>query len=121
MKRNFLLLGLAVLTLASFSRIDSDKKYIKRTAIVEQSTDGEKLIAKSDCVGCHKLDKKLIGPAYLDIAKKYPNTDKNVNYLTDKVIKGGSGVWGTMPMSAHSSLKKEDAKSMVKYILSLKK
>jgi cytochrome c len=121
MKRNFLLLGLAVLTLASFSTIDSDKKYIKRTAIVEQSNDGEKLIAKSDCVGCHKLDKKLIGPVYLDIAKKYPNTDKNVNYLADKVIKGGSGVWGTMPMSAHSALKKEDAKSMVKYILSLKK
>ncbi len=120
MKRNFLLLGLAVLTLASFSTIDSDKKYIKRTAIVEQSNDGERLIAKSDCVGCHKLDKKLIGPAYTEIAKKYPNNDKNVNYLAGKIIKGGSGVWGTMPMSAHSSLKKDDAKSMAKYILSLK-
>jgi cytochrome c len=120
MKRNFLLLGLAVFTLASFSTIDSDKKYIKRTAIVEQSNDGERLIAKSDCVGCHKLDKKLIGPAYTEIAKKYPNNDKNVNYLAGKIIKGGSGVWGTMPMSAHSSLKKDDAKSMAKYILSLK-
>lgn len=121
MKRTYLLLGLAVLTLASFSTIDSDKKYIKKTTIEVQANDGEKLIAKSDCVGCHKLDKKLIGPSYLDIAKKYPNTDKNINSLADKVIKGGSGVWGTMPMSAHSSLKKEDAKSMVKYILSLKK
>jgi cytochrome c len=121
MKRTYLLLGLAAFTLASFSKIDSDKKYIKKTNIEVQSNDGEKLIAKSDCVGCHKLDKKLIGPAYLDIAKKYANTDKNINSLADKVIKGGSGVWGTMPMSAHSSLKKEDAKSMVKYILSLKK
>jgi cytochrome c len=108
MKRNFLLLGLAVLTLTSFSKIDGNKKYIKKTAIV-------------DCVGCHKLDKKLIGPSYLDIAKKYPNNDKNVTYLVNKIIKGGSGVWGTMPMSAHSSLKKEDAKSMAQYILGLKK
>ena len=121
MKRTFLLFGLAMLTLTSFSRIDSYKKYIKKTTIEVQSNDGEKLIAKSDCVGCHKLDKKLIGPAYLDIAKKYPNTDKNINSLADKVIKGGSGVWGTMPMSAHSSLKKEDAKSMAQYILGLKK
>ena len=109
------------MTLASFSTIDSDKKYIKKTAVVEQSNDGERLIAKSDCVGCHKLDKKLIGPSYVEIAKKYPNNDKNVTYLVGKIIKGGSGVWGTMPMSAHSALKKEDAKSMVKYILSLKK
>ena len=121
MKRNFLLLGLAVFTLTSFSKIDGDKKYIKKTAIVEQTNNGEKLIAKSDCVGCHKLDKKLIGPSYLDIAKKYPNNDKNVTYLVGKIIKGGSGVWGTMPMSAHSSLKKEDAKSMAQYILGLKK
>lgn len=121
MKRNFLLLGLAVFALTSFSKIDGDKKYIKKTAIVEQTNNGEKLIAKSDCVGCHKLDKKLIGPSYLDIAKKYPNNDKNVTYLVGKIIKGGSGVWGTMPMSAHSSLKKEDAKSMAQYILGLKK
>lgn len=121
MKRNFLLLGLAILTLASFSMFDSDKNYIKKSNSEVQSNDGEKLIAKSDCVGCHKLDKKLIGPSYLEIAKKYANTDKNINLLADKVIKGGSGVWGTMPMSAHSSLKKEDAKSMMKYILSLKK
>lgn len=121
MKRNFLLLGLAVLTLASFSTIDSDKKYIKKTPILEQSNDGERLIAKSDCVGCHKLDKKMIGPSYVEIAKKYPNNEKNVNYLAGKIIKGGSGVWGTMPMSAHSSLKKEDAKLMAQYILGLKK
>lgn len=121
MKRTFLLLGVALMTLSSFSRIDSDKKYIAKTNIEEQPNNGEKLIAKSDCVGCHKLDKKLIGPSYLDIAKKYPNNDKNVTYLVGKIIKGGSGVWGTMPMSAHTALKKEDVKSMVKYILSLKK
>lgn len=121
MKRTFLLFGLAVFTLTSFSNKESDKKYRKQTKIEVQTNNGEKLIAKSDCVGCHKLDKKLIGPSYIDIAKKYSNTDKNVAYLADKIIKGGSGVWGTMPMSAHSSIKKEDAKAMAKYILSLKK
>jgi cytochrome c len=121
MKRNNLLLSLGVMTLASFSAIDSDKKYIKRSTILEQSNDGERLIAKSDCVGCHKLDKKMIGPSYVEIAKKYPNNDKNVNYLAGKIIKGGAGVWGTIPMSAHASLKKEDAKSMAQYILGLKK
>jgi cytochrome c len=121
MKRTYLLFGLAFITLTSFSKIEGDKNYIKKTAIVVQSNDGERLIAKSDCIGCHKLDKKLIGPAYTEIAKKYTNNDKNINYLATKIIKGGSGVWGTMPMSAHSSLRTEDAKSMVKYILSLKK
>ncbi|WP_230383765.1 c-type cytochrome [Pedobacter endophyticus] len=86
-----------------------------------QVTAGEKLINKSDCIGCHNKVNKIIGPAYMDIAKKYPATEKNINYLSDKIIKGGSGVWGTMPMTAHATLKKDDAKLMVKYILSLKK
>jgi cytochrome c len=52
---------------------------------------------------------------------KYKRTDKNINYLSGQTIKGGSGVWGKSPMGAHSSLNKDEAKSMVKYILSLKK
>ena len=124
MKLKYLLFGVALISLTSFSNDDLDTKYTtpnKLTNTVFQTSDGEKLIAKSDCVGCHKLDKKLIGPSYLDIAKKYPSNDKNVAYLSGKIIKGGSGVWGTIPMSAHSSLKKNDATSMAKYILSLKK
>ena len=86
-----------------------------------QVSAGEKLINKSDCIGCHNKVNKIIGPAYVDIAKKYPATEKNINYLADKIIKGGTGVWGQMPMTAHASLKPADAKLMVKYILSLKK
>ncbi len=124
MKLKYLLFGVALISLTSFSNDDLDTKYTtpnKLTNTVFQTSEGEKLIAKSDCIGCHKLDKKLIGPSYLDISKKYPSNDKNVAYLSGKIIKGGSGVWGTIPMSAHSSLKKTDATSMAKYILSLKK
>ncbi|MFV8360724.1 c-type cytochrome [Flavobacterium sp. LS1P3] len=124
MKLKYLLFGVALISLTSFSNDNLDTKYIKATKksnAIFQTSDGEKLIAKSDCIGCHKLDKKLIGPSYLDIAKKYPSNDKNIAYLSGKIIKGGSGVWGTIPMSAHSSLKKTDATSMAKYILSLKK
>lgn len=84
-------------------------------------SDGEKLIAKSDCIGCHNKVQKVIGPAYVDIAAKYPLTEENINHLADKVIQGGKGVWGEIPMTPHASLSKDDAKSMVKYILSLKK
>lgn len=123
MKLKYLFFGAALVGLTSFSDDVSDAKYkqiIKSTAFY-QISDGEKLIAKSDCVGCHKLDKKLVGPSYMDIAKKYPSNEKNINYLSTKILKGGSGVWGAVPMAAHASLKKEDAKSMATYILSLKR
>lgn len=124
MKLKFVLFGAALISLNSFSTPIETPKYSKvskKVTLVDQSSDGEKLIAKSDCIGCHKVDKKLIGPSYLEIAKKYPLNDKNIAYLTGKIIKGGSGVWGSIPMSAHASLKKDDAKAMAKYILSLKK
>ena len=123
MKIKILLFGIAFLGLTSFSDSESNAPYFiigKTSKIKYQSLDGEKLIANSDCIGCHKTDKKLIGPSYLDIAKKYPLNDKSINYLASKIIKGGSGVWGTIPMAAHSTLKKEDAKLMAKYILSVK-
>ena len=124
MKLKYLLFGMALVSLTSFSNDNTYKNYTKiskKSNVIYQSSEGEKLIAKSDCIGCHKLDKKLIGPSYLDIAKKYESNEKNVAYLSGKIIKGGSGVWGSMPMSAHASLKKGDANSMAKYILSLKK
>ncbi len=81
---------------------------------------GLALVAKSDCFTCHKLREASTGPAYGDIAKKYENNEANVNMLADKVIKGGQGVWGQIPMAAHPALTKEDAIQMVKYIFLLK-
>lgn len=80
---------------------------------------GKLLISKSDCLACHKQEGKLVGPAYADIAKKYKPTDANIALLAGKVIKGGTGVWGQIPMAAHPALAQADAKKMIKYILSL--
>ena len=82
---------------------------------------GELLIVKSDCVGCHHTENKLIGPSYKDIAAKYPATEENISLLAGKIIKGGKGVWGPVPMTPHSKITEDDAKLMTKYILSLKK
>jgi cytochrome c len=84
-------------------------------------TKGLALVAGSDCLTCHKTSEKNIGPAYKDVAAKYENTEENVKMLAAKVIKGGSGVWGAVPMTPHPQISEEDAEAMVKYVLLLKK
>ena len=81
---------------------------------------GEALISKSDCLACHKLQDRLVGPSYKEVANKYPNNDATINLLAGKIKKGGSGVWGAIPMSPHPTLSDDDAKAMVKYILTVK-
>jgi len=90
------------------------------------SEKGLELIGSSDCTTCHRLDKAgsgaSIGPAYSDVAAKYaPAADSTVDRLVQKIIKGGQGVWGTTPMTPHPALAPADVKTMVTYILSLKK
>jgi cytochrome c len=82
---------------------------------------GLEKVKGSDCTGCHQVDRKLIGPSYADVAAKYENTEENVALLAQKVIAGGVGVWGEIPMSAHPNLSEEDAKDMVRYVLLLRK
>jgi cytochrome c len=82
---------------------------------------GLNLVATSDCLTCHQIETKSTGPAYVEVAAKYPNNDAVIDSLSDKIIKGGSGNWGTVPMTPHPSISKDDAKAMVKYVLSLKK
>jgi cytochrome c len=90
-------------------------------AAAASGKDGKALIAASDCLTCHQEAAKVIGPAYVDVAKKYPNTPANVKMLAGKIIAGGTGVWGQIPMTAHPAVSQEDAEAMVSYILSLKK
>lgn len=81
---------------------------------------GLELIAKSDCLTCHKVDETSTGPSYRDVANKYANNDAVVDSLSQKIIKGGSGNWGTIPMTPHTTLSTDDAKQMLKYIMLLK-
>ena len=87
---------------------------------VPEGGKGGKLIAASDCGGCHREGEKLLGPAYVAVAEKYPDTQANINMLAKKVITGGKGNWGDIAMTPHPDLKEADAKEMVRYILSLK-
>lgn len=82
---------------------------------------GLELVAKSDCLTCHKVAEKNIGPAYQEVAAKYENTKANVKMLAEKIIKGGKGNWGEVMMTAHPTVSQADAEQMVKYILLLKK
>jgi cytochrome c len=90
------------------------------------SDKGLELIGASDCTTCHRLHKAAtegasIGPAYDQVAAKYsPAADTTINRLVQKIITGGSGIWGTVPMTPHAALKADDVKTMVTYILSLK-
>ena len=90
------------------------------TAAPAGSAKGEQLISSADCLTCHKVDTKLVGPSYIDVANKYPATDTNIDLLAGKIIQGGSGAWGEIPMTPHPAVSNDDAKEMVKYILSLK-
>jgi len=81
---------------------------------------GLALIGANDCLTCHKVDETSTGPAYRDVANKYTADDATINMLADKIIKGGSGVWGSVPMTAHDAISKDDAKAMVKYVLLLR-
>ena len=86
------------------------------------SSAGADLIAKSDCGTCHKEQQKIVGPAFFEVADKYKDKgDAIVDTLANKIIKGGSGNWGTTPMVGHPSISVDDARAMVKYILSVKK
>lgn len=82
---------------------------------------GLALVGQSDCFTCHKINESAVGPAYQAVAAKYEKTDEMVTTLANKVIKGGAGNWGQVPMTPHPNVSLDDAKTMVKYILSLKK
>lgn len=93
------------------------KKDTLITPSAKEIDEGKQVLLRSDCAACHSPQNKLVGPSYIDIVKKYPLTNKNVNVLSQKIIKGGSGVWGQIPMAPHSALSESDARKMVKYIL----
>ena len=98
----------------------SDKAQVVGHQIVSAPAEGKVLIQSLDCKTCHKADEKSIGPSYSMIAEKYAKDSRAVDYLSNKIIKGGGGVWGEVAMSAHPDLKPQDAVKIVNYILTLK-
>lgn len=105
---------------AATSPSDSLTNSSGQSAAGSKYEKGAELIASNDCLTCHKINEKVVGPAYMDVSKKYDATEANIENLANKVIKGGSGTWGTTPMTPHPNLSVDDAKTMVEYILSLK-
>src|SRR5690606_10177733 len=102
-------------------------KWLKGNYTVEPSSNGigqlksqgEKLIGESDCRSCHKVNERAIGPSFMEIAKRYEGEEGAIDYIAEKIISGGSGVWGEISMSAHPMFSEEDTRRMADYILSL--
>lgn len=75
------------------------------------------LAKKSNCMSCHQVDKKLVGPSYQDVAKKYAGKADAQKMLAEKVKKGGKGAWGEVPMPPNAAVKDADIETLVKWIL----
>ncbi|CAN5507305.1 c-type cytochrome [soil metagenome] len=78
------------------------------------------LATAKNCMACHAVDKKLVGPAYKDVAAKYAGQKDAAAKLEAKVLKGGSGVWGPVPMPANAQVTPDEAKKLVAWILAQK-
>ena len=121
-----LLVGLiACQSSADKTNVDATTSTITATNTTESKKDpvyikGLALVGKSDCLTCHKIDDKLIGPSYKEIANKYAGAPNDaITALARTIILGGSGNWGNVPMTPHPGVSQEDAETMVRYILTL--
>lgn len=101
------------------AKVASDEAQIGHQPISASYNLGKSLIAGSDCKACHQVAAKSVGPAFVEIAKKYRDDKTATAKLANKIIIGGGGVWGEHAMSAHPQLSREETTEMVKYIFSL--
>ena len=130
MKKVFIMAAALVV----FAACGGSEKKDEKTSTTEQKADGATdelsnnpiyqkaitIIANSDCRTCHLVDEKNQGPAWREVANKYAGQDTAVRYLADKIIAGGGGVWGTVPMAPHPTMSREDAETLAQYVLLLK-
>lgn len=86
-----------------------------------QAQSADQLLKKYNCTACHAIDKKVVGPAYVDVAAKYKGDAKAPAMLVEKVKRGGAGSWGPIPMPPNAAVPDGDVKTMVTYVLGLKK
>ncbi|MES2634949.1 MAG: c-type cytochrome [Pseudomonadota bacterium] len=78
------------------------------------------LATAKNCMACHAVDKKLVGPSYKDVATKYAGQKDAVDKLAVKIVKGGSGVWGAVPMPANTQVSEAEGKKLAAWVLTLK-
>lgn len=109
MKSGWMGITVAAAMLLAGSAFAADKK-------VDMAA-GQALAQKSACLSCHGVDKKIVGPAYKDVAAKYKGDKTAEAKLVEKVKKGGSGVWGAIPMPPNAQVKDDDIKTLVKWVL----
>ena len=84
------------------------------------AADEMALAQSKNCLSCHAVDKKLVGPSYKDVAAKYAGDKTAVDKLATKIIKGGAGVWGPVPMPANTQVNDAEAKRLAAWVLTLK-
>jgi len=121
----------AIISLAGMLACGGEKKPVNSEQIMANDAptekqagadiiaQGEALVKGSDCKTCHHSVNKIIGPSHTDVARKYEFNESNVKLLADKIIKGGTGVWGQIPMTPHPDLTQDQAEKMARYVLSL--
>ena len=102
----------ALLVLAALSAVST---FTAAPAFADQA-----LATAKNCMACHAVDKKLVGPAYKAVAAKYAGQKDAVDKLAAKIIKGGSGVWGPVPMPANAQVNDAEAKKLAAWVMSLK-
>ena len=90
------------------------------TAVVAPAMADQALATAKNCMACHAVDKKLVGPAYKDVAAKYAGQKDAVDKLATKIVKGGSGVWGPVPMPANAQVNDAEAKKLAAWVMTLK-
>lgn len=88
--------------------------------MVQAAWASPELAQQKTCMACHAVDRKLVGPSYKDVAAKYAGQKDAAAMLADKIVKGGVGVWGPVPMPANPKVSASEARQLANWILSLK-
>ena len=124
----FLIVGVFLSVISCSKKVDIGKEsnvMLEEPAVATVDSaaagkhEGLALIEGADCLTWHKVDANVVGPSYQEVADKY--TEADIDMLAGKIIDGGKGNWGEIPMTPHAGMSKETAKKMVEYILTLKK
>lgn len=89
-------------------------------AVAAPAMADQALATSKNCMACHAVDKKLVGPSYKDVAAKYAGQKDAVDKLAVKIIKGGSGVWGPVPMPTNAQVNEAEAKKLAAWVMAQK-